>query len=352
MTPAVTLNRNRSFYNGSGLASAAEVKAARLGYKIGSYDIIGFYFQGGRVGAHAIVGGKRFWAVQGGATIHELGHIFGFGHQRMLDPNGLNPIGQGRLKTDVWTFMKHGGIDPEPQEKWRCGWITDRHDLKKPGSYTRRLYTFDRKDISRSNSKRTIRVQRSTKTNKYYWLGFRSRLHDKHGAGGKNYHLRQGLVVYMDRGRVGGSTTLLDMHPRTGTFDDHALQPGETFSDPAGKVHITHLGRGGVAPNEYVDVKVNIGGFAENGRPSPTWDLRDNVAVGEVVDINVTANDPDGDSVACMWTTSDRGIPYNTSATTLSKTWRNPGLYTVTVVVSDMKGGKRTMSKMIQVDDL
>ena len=29
ITPAVTLNRNRSFYSGSGLASAAEVKAAR-----------------------------------------------------------------------------------------------------------------------------------------------------------------------------------------------------------------------------------------------------------------------------------------------------------------------------------
>ena len=119
-----------------------------------------------------------------------------------------------------------------------------------------------------------------------------------------------------------------------------------------GKVHITHLGRGGTAPNEYIDVRVNIGAFANNQRPSPTWDLRENIAVGEVVEINVAGNDPDGDEVACMWTTSDRGIPYNTSATKLTKRWNQPGLYTVTAVVSDMKGGKRTLSKMIRVEDL
>ncbi len=102
VTPVLTLNNNRSTYNASGLASAAEAKAEKAGYKIGSYHIIGFYYSGGSVGAHAIVGGKRFWAPgTGGSTMHEMGHNFGYGHQSRWAAKGSNPIGAGELKTDT-----------------------------------------------------------------------------------------------------------------------------------------------------------------------------------------------------------------------------------------------------------
>ena len=82
VTKVLALPKNRSSYNGLGLARAAEGKAKNAGYNTGSYSIIGFYYSGGSVGAHASVGGKRYWAPgNGGSTMHEMGHVFGFPHQ-------------------------------------------------------------------------------------------------------------------------------------------------------------------------------------------------------------------------------------------------------------------------------
>ena len=340
----------RASYSASAMATQADLRANRAGRNPNSYNIVGYYFGGGSVGSHATVGGKRFWSKSsGGSTIHEMGHNFNFGHQRRWVPNGNNPIAlQGELLNDPWQFMKSGGIDPDPYEKWRCKWITGRHDISSNGSYTRRLYNFDQKDIAKANSKRALRVKRTTSINKYFWIGYRSRLLNKYSSPNqKNYQMRQGLVFYWDRGAAGKSVVLLDLHQGTGGTDDQSLQPGETFVDNAGKVYVTNLGRGGTAPNEYIDVRINRGTFTGNRAPQPTWDAPDTWPAGEPLTVTVTGNDPDGDEVACMW--RNGGIARNTSATSLTFTKNNAGKFTLRALVSDMKGKSTQLSKSITI---
>ena len=340
----------RASYTASEMATRADLKATNAGHNTNSYNIVGYYFGGGSVGSHATVGGKRFWAKgTGGSTIHEMGHNFNFGHQRRWVPNGDNPVAlNGKLENDPWQFMKSGGIDPDPYEKWRCKWITSRYDISSNGSFTKRLYNFDQKDIAKVNSKRALRVKRSTKTNMYYWIGYRSRLLNKLSSPNqKNYHMRQGLVFYWDRGAAGKSVTLLDLHQGTGGTDDQALQPGETFSDNAGNVYITNLGRGGTAPNEYIDVRINRGNFTGNRAPQPTWDAPNQWPAGEPLTVSVEGNDPDGDEVSCMW--RNGGIPRNTSDNSLTFSKNNEGKFSLSVQVSDMKGKTTKLSKTINV---
>jgi hypothetical protein len=340
----------RASYSGSAMATQADLRANRAGRNPNSYNIVGYYFGGGSVGSHATVGGKRFWSKSsGGSTVHEMGHNFNFGHQRRWVPNGDNPIGlKGELLNDPWQFMKTGGIDPDPYEKWRCNWITERHDISSNGSYTRRLYNFDQKDIAKANSKRALRVKRTTSINKYFWIGYRSRLLNKISSPNqKNYQMRQGLVFYWDRGAAGKSVVLLDLHQGTGGTDDQALQPGETFADNAGKVYITNLGRGGTAPNEYIDVRINRGTFNGNKAPQPTWDAPATWPAGEPLTVTVTGNDPDGDEVACMWRSG--GGAHNTSATSLTLTKNKPGKFTLRAMVSDMKGKAAELRRSITI---
>lgn len=348
-TPLITLKNDRSSYNGSKLANEAEAKAKALGYKVWTYDIVGFYYIHGGITPHAIVGKTRFWAGSGGSTIHEMGHNFGYGHQKRWDPKGSNPLGAGSLQKDTWTFMANGHIDPEPQEKWRCKWIKKRYELNQDGGGTFRLWNFDQKNIDPSNEKRTIRVRRKTASQRFFWLGFRSRPLNNQNSGGKNNHLRQGVVAYWDRGA--SSTALLDMHPASSGMDDHSLQPGETFNDSAGGVTVTNLGRGGTAPNEYIDVRVNRGNFANNQPPNPSWDIPSSWKKGVPLTINVQGNDPDGDSVAVMWKFSDNGLVNNTSATTYKRTWNSTGKFSVSIVVSDMKGHTVKLQKGITIYD-
>jgi hypothetical protein len=345
--PLITLKNNRNSYNASKLATEAENKAKALGYNVGSFAFVGFYYNHGSITPHATVGGKRFWAGTGGATIHEMGHNIGFGHQYRWDSTNSNPIGAGTLEKDPWTFMATGSIDPEPPEKWRCKWITQRHQVNSNGSYTFRLWTFDQKNIDAAHQKRTVRVKRATATKKYFWLGFRSRLHDNQAGAGKNTHLRQGIVFYWERSNA--SPVLLDMHPSGGGLDDHALQPGETYSDNAGNVHITHLGRGGTQPNEYVDVRINRGTFANNKAPAPTWDAPSTWKKDVPLTITVQGNDPDGDEVAVRWKFSDRNLIENTSATAMTRKWTKTGKVTLTAIVSDMKGKTVTLKKTITI---
>ncbi|MDG2487753.1 MAG: PKD domain-containing protein [Roseibacillus sp.] len=352
-TVEVSLPRNRNTYDAGSLADAAELRARNKGFNPAGYAIVGFFHGGHASGNKAIVGGKRFWTNTGGATIHEMGHNFNWGHQSRWVPNGSNPIGGGSVQTpDMWHFMANSSTDADPYDKWTRDWITARHNITTEGSFTRRLYTCDQKNTDPTNDKRVLRVTRDTGNSAAYWIGFRSRLMNKQndGATGKNELLRQGLVFYWDRGTVGGqNVVLIDIHPGQGGWDNHSLQPGETYADTAGKVCITNLGRGGETPNEYIDVRINKGAFPDNRPPEPTWDAPATWESGEPLTITITPNDPDGDEVACMWKTTGRAIPHNQSSPVLNQTWNVPGSYQVRAVVSDMKGKTATLSRTITV---
>ncbi len=352
----VTLNNNRATYSNAEMKSAAETKLTNMGYKLGSYEIIGFYPGGGSFGSHATVGGSQFVSSSnGGSTLHEMGHTFGFKHQSvwLQSSGGPGPLARGDFQiSDPFHFMSGSssitpsGVDPEPYEKWQRGWITGRYKVDSNGSYTYRIYTFDQKETDSANDKRTLEVERGGGKDGSVWCGYRSELLEN------NQHLNQGLVLHW---QPGGATTssLIDAHPWSGYgpygTSNHALQPGETWSDPPGEIHITNLGNGGTDPNKYIDVQVNRGSFSNNQAPAPTWDAPDIWTTGTPLTITVTGNDPDGDAVACMWETSNRNRPHNTSSNVLTATFNNDGYYDVKVTVSDMKGMTAKKSKTILV---
>lgn len=356
LNPTVTaeafmMPNNSTYYdnNGGALATHAESKARNAGYGVGSADKIGIYYLPIGLTSHATVGGKRFWVQgsTGGATLHEMGHTFGWGHARRWVPDDpTKPLSsKGQVKTADYHFMSGGGVDPTPYEKWGRGWITRRGNVTSDGSYSFRLYTFDQKDTSPTLALRTIRVSRKDFTQDL-WLGYRSRLLNNVSKSGKNYTLQQGLVVYWHRSS-GSQAVMVDIHAGGGQ-DNHSIQPGETFSDFAGDVHLTNRGRGGAAPNEYLDVQVNRGAFSGNRPPAPTWDAPTTAAVGVPFTITVSGNDPDGDDVACKW--SPRlPSPNATAATTRTFTFNNAGYYSVTAVVTDMKGKTAKLSQSIIV---
>jgi len=352
-TVGVSLPQNRGTYTAGSLADAAEVRAGNKGFNPNAYDIVGFFHGGHASGNKATVGGKRFWTNTGGSIIHEMGHNFNWGHQSRWASDNSKPIGGGELITpDMWHFMANSAIDADPYDKWTRNWITARHNIVNEGSYTRRLYTCDQKNSDPANDQRVLRVTRNASTSAAFWIGYRSRLmnNQNDGASGKNNLLRQGLVFYWDRGTGGGSNVvLIDMHPGQGGWDDHSLQPGETYADTAGDVCITNLGRGGTSPDEYIDVQISKGEFPGNQAPVPTWDAPATWEAGVPLTITVMPNDPDGDDVACMWTTADKDIPYNQSSTSLTKTWNLAGSYQVKAVVSDMKGQTANLNRTITV---
>ncbi|VGO13114.1 Adhesin BmaC autotransporter [Pontiella desulfatans] len=352
----VTLNNNRSTYDNDEMKNAAETKLTNAGYKLGDYEIIGFYPGGGSFGSHATVGGHQFVSSSnGGSTLHEMGHNFAFKHQSVwLQSSGdPGPLAHGSFtETDPFHFMcgsssiTPSGVDPEPYEKWQRDWITGRYKVDSNGSYTYRIYTFDQQYTDSANDKRAIEVGRGGGKDGSVWCGYRSTLLEN------NNHLNQGLVIYWQPG--GASTSaLIDAHPWSGYgpygTSNHALQPGETWSDPPSEIHITNLGNGGTDPNKYMDVQVNRGAFSNNQAPAPTWDAPDTWTTGTPLTITVTGNDPDSDEVVCMWETSNRSRPHNTSATNLTVTFSNDGYYDVEVTVSDMKGMTATKKKTIVV---
>jgi hypothetical protein len=198
-------------------------------------------------------------------------------------------------------------------------------------------------------------VQRSTSIRNHFWIGFRAvqlkKVNVNTGDPTKtnNTHLRQSLVFYWERSNA--SPVLMDLHYGGGqATNDHGLQPGETYSDTAGKTHVTNLGRGGTSPNEYIDVQVNTGKFLGNRAPEPLWDdLPYSWLVGEPLTMTVMPNDPDGDDVACNWLVKPNSIAKNTSSNSVTHTWTSAASRSVKVNVSDMKGGVTKLSRTITV---
>ena len=348
-TEAFTMPRRSTFYanNGGALASDAERMASNAGYNEGAYHKIGIYYLSIGLTSHATVGGRRFWiqGANGGATLHEMGHTFGWGHaRRWVSDNPDRPLsGGGAVSTADYHFMSGGGYDPTPYEKWQRDWIERRGNVTSDGEYRFRLYTFDQRDTDPSLARRTITVSRRG-FDQTLWLGYRSRLLNNVSRSGRNTDLRQGLVVYWKRS-AGSQAVMVDIHAGGGQ-DNHSIRPGETFSDTAGRVHLTNLGRGGSTPDEYLDVQVNRGGFSGNRPPAPTWDAPDTVTVRTPFSVTVTGNDPDGDEVACRWRPR-MPSPDSSAATTRTFAFNNPGPHTITVHVSDMKGHTVRLSRSI-----
>lgn len=383
--------------NFSLLLSHARTGASALGYDTSAYDFyivltdevgsgtnkFDFSYAGkawvGSPGCHLV---EPYYTLR--TAGHELGHNFGLRHANYWRTDADTPIGRDTLaggyvadtsnaewieyghRFSVMSAQSSSDMNDRtahfaPREKRHLDWITAAQVAVVTNSGILRLYRFDHRNATQGPF--AIHVKKAsgdyTTNAREYWLGYRMAYTD-------NAWLRHGLQIDWSRASYGSDGAIqLDMTPfsnddPTGTSwtDDNtdkwdgALLIGRTYSDHAAGLHITPTARGGAAPEEWMDVVVNIGAFPSNRAPALDLDAGTN-AVGVNADIVFTANatDDDGDALAYEW---DFGLPKNIYTQSLNQArvtnrWSAAGEYVVRCVASDMKGGRSSASLIVRV---
>lgn len=325
------------------------------------YDTVCMYF--GNAGFSwaglASVGGQRMWlenTTSDEVILHEFGHNYGLRHANYwaydnsndssTDP--VDPTGASDEYGDDFDVMGDGSTEEghfHMGAKQSLGWIgeSDWQDLSGSGdSGTYRIYRFDSPSATGNQA---LRISKSA-TGDHYWVGYR-----------KEYASLASFEkgAYLTWERAAGSTSrnqtwLVDTTPQSsGGKNDAPITLGRTYSDTASEVHITPVAAGGAAPNEYLDVVVNFGSFAGNTTPTGTIHGPSSTSARQLEQFSVAAIDGDGDVLAYAWDMGDGVIQENSSSITHS--WVSGGTYTVSVTVTDLKGGSVSLSKEVTVVD-
>ena len=348
---------------GSGNTRNSEIlSAAKSAYQTAhptfipsSYDIIGIWFvnigmKGSGVSYGGLAGGSDLW-IQGNSDaslhIHEFGHNYGLGHSSYWTPsssstNPVDPAGASEEYGDIFDVMGDGEA-PEgafhSEAKQRLNWLATGTwtDATAAVSATHRLYRIDHPNTT------GVRGLRITKGGgDYYWLSYRRQFPNAWLKAGAN-------IVWQRNGQ--NRSWLIDTTPGSipGSADrtDGSIAIGRTFSE--GNNHITPLARGGVSPNEYLEVRVNTGPFPGNVAPIVTLNGPSVLAARQTCIFTANATDGNGDALAYSWDFGQGFTFDNNSSATFA--WNSGGSYTVKVTVSDMKGNTVLATKMVTVSD-
>lgn len=168
--------------------------------------------------------------------------------------------------------------------------------------------------------------------------------------------------------QVGGTLNLVlsyadpdgDLLTLTATSSDNAVAQASISNNPlvincvgAGVATITVTaddGRGGVTPISFA-VSVDT----PNQNPTIAQVDPQICSVGETVSVPLTISDPDGDAVSVTPTTSDANVAnvaFNMDDSTLTLVCLNAGPATITIFVSDTRGGQSNMAFGVTVNAL
>ncbi len=205
-----------------------------------------------------------------------------------------------------------------------------------------RLYPFD---VPTRVSGRVYSLKIHKDYQRDYWAEFRQKFTGDPG-------LRNGLLLNWSAFDLSsGGSELLDATPSTPgdpVNRGEALVIGRTFTDPNAGVHITPVALGATGTNTWLDVRVNLGAFADNQPPDLQVEVAPpDPAPGSLVHLHATASDPDGDTLAYAWTFDDGSFSTNNLPWTF-KTFA-AGDHVVRCVVSDMKGGVASANALVTV---
>ena len=335
----------------SDLHAAARAAAATDGYDVDAgYDMVLVVFA--QIGmkhlsvvysAIAEVGGPCLMAQGTMATetlVHEFGHTLGLGHASSWDPATANPVGAGSSAEygDIFDIMGEGPVPAghfNVQAKQMLGWLpaADWADATARGSGLYRLQRFDAADAT---GQRAVRITKGS--GEYYWIGYRQNFP-------ANPSLLTGVnLLWQKPGQ--SRCWLVDTRPLSPAGkEDAGLAMGRTYSDAAAGIHLTPVARGGDSPNEWIDVRVNLGTFPGNRAPTASLYGPTALTARHYARFTVTATDPDGDALACWWDFGDGSVKPDCNS--VAHAYRLGGRYTVAVVVSDGKG--QTVSKTMAV---
>lgn len=350
-----TFRNNKSGGDASINIGPVSASGTGAGSGLGDFDIVGVTFSSigissGGVNYAGLAGGADLW-MQGnnssGVFVHEFGHNYGIGHASSWDTTDGSSVGTGASTEygDIFDIMGSGD-DPEgyfhTQAKSKLDWLTSAQwaDATASGSNTYRIHRID----DQSTTSTTVRGVRVTKAaGEYYWLGYRT-------AFSANTSLQKG--VYLNWQRSGQTRCwLVDTTPNTTAGkNDAPITLGRTYSDSAANMHLTPLATGGTGADRWIDVRVNLGSFPGNIAPvAGAISGPSTVAARSTATFSTSATDANGDTLAYHWDAKDGAVKDNAASLTHSRT--TGGTYTLDLTVSDMKGGKHTVSKTITVTD-
>ncbi len=325
------------------------------------YDIIGVWFvdinmtgSGVAYAGLASIDGPNLWIqdtngdnIDVDVHVHEFGHNYGLGHSSSWTPsvgstNATDPAGSSTEYGDIFDVMGDGTV-PEgafhSEAKQRLNWLAtgDWTDATAGGNATYRIYRID--DDATTGS-RGLRVTRGA--DEYFWLSYRRLF--------SNSWLKAGANIVWKRAAQSRSW-LIDTTPGSiaGTADknDSSIAIGRTFTN--GNINITPLARGGTAPQEYLDIRVNTGPFAGNVAPVVILNGPTSIAARQTAIFTTEATDANGDELAYSWDFG-QGFTFDNHPEA-SFSWNTGGTFTVKVTVSDMKGGTMQATKTVTVTD-
>ena len=263
VTYATNGQNNQLHTDARGLATAG-------GFDLANYDriCVVFTFLGNIAGSQITYGGlaqvqgRNLW-VNGEydfrVMAHELGHTFGLLHANLWQVADGNPVSTGGSSTeyaDPFDSMGGGNTDIRhhfsPWGKSLLHWIPDTSVPTITASGTYRLYRFDHAAATTTNNLALKVVRNGTQD---YWIGYRQNFPT-------NASLANGVYVLWGHNRVQQSD-LLDMTTPGTSANDAGLAIGASFRDADTGMTIRPLAKGGVTPNEYLDVVVDFDPFIE-----------------------------------------------------------------------------------------
>ncbi len=261
--------------------------------------------------------------------------------------DGINVPGRSHEERDPFDCMGGGGVPLghyNAISKYVLGWLPE-HSLRGISkSQTNRIYAFDAPERVDGRLYGLLVHKKSLRN---YWIQFRH-------LWTNNVWLNNGVELHwpstgpFDPDDTGG-TDLIDTTPGSqGGMNDSAIVVGRTFTDEEAHLHITPLAKGGVRPEQWVDVVVNIGPFPGNRAPSLNLIASGlNVPTNATVTFTAEASDLDQDGLAYFWEENDQ--PLGTNSPVVSRTFPAEGHYVIRCEVSDMKGGKTIQHLLITV---
>ena len=372
VTPTVTMPYASTYYDGKiwfeELMNDARAAAAGLGaaYDSKSYhlDVVVSNYAGSTPGAIAVVGGKGIYVTGGPAKIqaiaHEMGHNLGLPHASSgyygnatfgpLKPGNLIEYGDTHdLMGDTHSTGGAPKYHFNPIEKYVLGWLPDAYVEQPSASGTYRIHAHDQPTLT-AGQKYALRLPHSPQED--LWISFRQQWNDNPwSASGAELHVWNPYIHYLGFSNTSNSIRLDPTPGSPGAvedLEDATLVIGRTFHDPQSDLYVTPIGKGGTVP-ESLDLVVNFGPFPANVAPVAALTPSTlTVPIGASVTFTAAAVDGDGDPLAYGWdfgdgTWSDANDPQVTTA------WSAAGKYTVSCIVSDMRGGETRKTVVVTV---
>jgi hypothetical protein len=267
-----TISADTSTCAYSAWATAARNAATAAGVDLSKYQHLMYIFPSTPVcnwSGLGSLGGSQTWyngSISVGLLAHELGHNFDYHHassMRCTDSAGaVVPI------SSTCTFAEYG--DPydvmgsaavrqlSGRHRMKTNWLTDTQTVTSEGSYRIAPLHY-------TTGVRHLRIDRSDGTALFIEARRPNGQYDATFSTGQN--AAQGVLVRIAHPTWATQTRLVDATTSTSTFNDAALTPGNTITDPLSLANIT------VTSSDATGATVSINWGPDTVAPSPPGPL-------------------------------------------------------------------------------